>query len=534
MSNQKIMILTFIAMIVVAFATMVAYKNKQRMSAQEVSAVQEQIASSESMDMEQPKQNADNILDNAENIIQPKDGQPIKRFTLNAMEANLQVKDNLNIMTWTYNGTVPGQEIRVKQGDFVEVELRNNLKEPVTIHWHGYPLKSSMDGVPGLNQDAVRPGETFTYAFSADVAGTYWYHSHQESSKQVDKGLYGVLVVEPENWVKPDRDYTLILDEWMENPEEGMDAMNGMKMSSETTKDLVMEEEEMMSSMYNIYTVNGKSSSLITPLEVKKGELVRLRFLNAGYREHGIHIPNQEIKIVSTDGQDITNAGIIKDKIIMIAPGERYDIEFVVKTDENFVIDTHDDNKYSDQIKIPVNIIDGNGRYLEELNNAEFQIFDFASYGSGGNARFTLEETYDIDYRVDLNTDTSNDELKYTINGKVFMELPPLKIKTNDTIKMTYVNNSKVDHPMHLHGHFFQVLSKNGAPLTGAVIMKDTLMIKPGEEYVVAFEADNPGDWVQHCHELHHAAAGMMQRIEYADFTSNYTPDPSATFNKPE
>ena len=530
MSNKGIIILALTAIIVIAFAGLTAHQNSQMMSVQPVITSQTSSNGVNNTDIDEQKAvDNDNYV-----VVQPKDGQAIKKFTLDAFETNIQIKDGLNITTWTYNGTVPGQEIRVTQGDFVQVELKNNLKEPVTIHWHGYPLKSAMDGVPGLNQDAVMPGETFTYAFSADVAGTYWYHSHQESSKQVDKGLYGTLIVEPKNWIKPDRDYTLMLDEWMENPEEGMNAMEGMSAPKETNKDLVMEEEEMMASMYNIYTVNGKSAGLIKPLEVKKGERVRLRLLNAGYREHGIHIPGQEIQVVSSDGQDITNSGIIKDQIIMIAPGERYDVEFIVKTDEGFVIDAHDGNKFNDQIKIPVEVMDGNGKYLEELSNADFKVFDFTSYGSGGKASFTLEQTYNIDYRVDLNTDTSNDELKYTINGKVFTELPSLKLKTNDTVKMTYINNSKVDHPMHLHGHFFQVLSKNGKPVTGAVIMKDTLMIKPGEEYGVAFKADNAGNWVQHCHELHHAAAGMMQRIEYTDFISHYTPAPNATFNKPE
>jgi len=546
MSNKGIIILGLTAIVVITFAGYIAQKNSQMILMQPVATSQTPSNAVNNIQIEQKKL-ADN---NNYAVVQAKSGQPIKKFILDATQTSIQIKDGLNLTAWTYNGTVPGQEIRVMQGDFVQVELKNNLKEPVTIHWHGYPLKSSMDGVPGLNQDAVKPGETFTYAFSADVSGTYWYHSHQEGSKQVDKGLYGTLIVEPKNWIKPDKDYTLMLDEWMENPEKGMNSMDGMNMaeenktdsnamsgmsaSNETNKDLVMEEEKMMASLYNIYTVNGKSANLIEPLKVKKGERVRLRFLNAGYREHGIHIPGQEIRVVSSDGQDITNSGVIKDQVIMVAPGERYDVEFIVNTDESFVIDAHDGNKYNDQIQIPVKVIDGNGKYLKEANNADFKVFDFTSYGSGGKALFTLEQPYDIDYRVDLNTDTSNDELKYTINGKVFTELPPLKLKTNDTVKMTYVNNSKVDHPMHLHGHFFEILSKNGKPVTGAVIMKDTLMIKPGEEYVVAFKADNAGNWVQHCHELHHAAAGMMQRIEYTDFKSNYIPDPNATFNKPE
>ncbi|MBB6215452.1 FtsP/CotA-like multicopper oxidase with cupredoxin domain [Anaerosolibacter carboniphilus] len=509
-----------------------------------------------------------NNHDYAKGIVKPRDGQPVKRFTLVAQETNLEIKEGVIIPVWTYNGTVPGEEIRVTEGDYVQVELKNTLTEPVTIHWHGYPLNSAMDGVPGLNQDAVRPGETFVYEFSADVPGTYWYHSHQEGSKQVDKGLYGALIVEPKNKGKIDKDYTFILDEWMENPMEEMGNMNmeaegsgghgamepqgdtgghgamepqgdvgghgGMDMSTSEENDPVMEEEEMMAYAYDIYTVNGKSGELIKPIDVKKGDVVRLRFINAGYRSHGIHIPGQDIKIVSTDGQDIYGADFIKDQIIQIAPGERYDVEFTVTSDENFFIDAHDDNAYNDQLQIPVIVADGNGTTRPEEEIVEYPLFNLVNYGAPGPGKFTLDQTYDIDYMVQLDALGDDKGLRYTINGKIFNELPLLKLRTGNTVKFTYFNNSKVDHPMHLHGHFFQILSKNGIPVSGAAIMKDTLLVKPGEKYVVAFEADNPGRWVQHCHELHHAAAGMMQGIEYEDFVPNYTANPQDTYNKPE
>jgi FtsP/CotA-like multicopper oxidase with cupredoxin domain len=540
MGNKSIALLAVAASVVIA-ASGVTYRNNQyaiqfaNYNSYMNSANQQPNSMQGMGSMNTPNSDdaAVNNHDYAKNIVKPRDGQSIKKFTLTAQETNVNLKDGVSMAVWTYNGTVPGQEIRVVQGDFVQVELKNNLKEPVTIHWHGYPLNSAMDGVPGYNQDAVKPGETFTYEFSADVAGTYWYHSHQESSKQVDKGLYGALIVLPKDQPRPDRDYTLILDEWMENPVEEMGSMSGMDMSQNEPKDPVMEEEDMMAYAYDIYTVNGKSGALIEPLQAKKGDVVRLRFINAGYRSHGIHIPGQDIKVISTDGQDINGAGVIKDQILMIAPGERYDVEFTVASEESFVIDAHDENAYNDQIKIPVNVVDGNGTIREEDLAAEYPSFDFVNYGTATDAQFTLNQSFDVDYNVELGTDITNG-LKYTINGKVFSELPTLKLKTGDMVKFTYYNNSKVNHPMHLHGHFFQVLSRDGIPLTGAPIIKDTIMVKPGEKIEVAFKADNTGKWVQHCHELHHATAGMMQGIEYTDFKPNYTPNPADTFNKPE
>ena len=553
MNGKLIAILSITASIIVVLAGIVWYNNQMglQMNSMDVTSENNNGTATESSTF--------NDHSYSKNLIQPKAGQPVKNITLVAQESVHELSKGLIVPVWTYNGTVPGTEIRVNQGDFVQVELFNNLKEPITIHWHGYPLLSAMDGIPGITQDSIKPGESFTYQFSADVSGTYWYHSHQEGAKQVDKGLYGSLIVEPKDTPRPDRDYTLILDEWMSNPVDEMGSMSGMSgdgmdsmsgvgnmddmggMSSNTSGrkekiavDLVKEEEQMMASLYDIYTVNGKSGEIIEPLNVKKGEVVRLRFINAGYRTHGIHIPGRDIKVVSTDGQTIQGAGAIKNQIITIAPGERYDVEFTVNTDNSFFIDAHDANKYNDQLKIPVNVIDGSGK-VEAKDSADLLTsFDLLTYGEPAKGPFSLDQKYDIDYRVNLDTDTSDNTLKYTINGKVFNELPPLKLKAGQLVKFTFKNKSTVDHPMHLHGHFFQVLSKDSKPFTGAAIMKDTLLVKPGEEYVVAFIADNPGVWVQHCHELHHAAAGMMQEIIYDDFKPNYYPDPRNTFNKPE
>lgn len=473
----------------------------------------------------------------AENIVSPKLGQNVKKFNLLALESTNEIKEGVFRKVWTYNGTVPGQEIRVTQGDFVEVTLKNILPDPVTIHWHGYPLKSAMDGVPGINQDAIRQGESFTYKFSADIPGTYWYHSHQKGSDQVDRGLYGALIVEPKDKDKPDKDFTLMLDEWTED-EEGMDSMEGMGDNSsnekfKTAEEASLAEEESMKDMYNIYTVNGKSGSLIEPLKVTKGDVVRLRFINAGYRSHTVHIPGTNIKVVSTDGQDIDGAQVIKDNLISISPGERYDIEFIVENTENFYIDFHDSNKHNDQIKIPVYVGDNTQKFAEE-KPLELQQLDFTNYGTPSAGSFTLSQEYTQEFNIDLGIKLNDGSLKYTINGQTFDELPSLKLKENDLIKLTYTNKSNVDHPMHLHGHFFQIIAKNGEPVTGAILSKDTLLIKPNESYTIAFKADNPGNWVQHCHELHHAAGGMMQKVEYFDFKSNYTPDPSNNFNNPE
>lgn len=573
--NKAIGILSVIATIVIILC-IITWNNNRMMEIQNDSNVMDnktEDTMNESEEVTEVKTgNLQENEDEDQPTEQPSNNENVKVFDLIAEETQTEIATGVILPTWTYGGTVPGTEIRVTEGDLVQVNITNKLEVPITIHWHGYPVSSDMDGIPGFTQDAILPGQTFTYEFPADVTGTYWYHSHQESSKQVDMGLYGALIVEPKNKQLIDKDFTLILDEWMENGEEemsmsmstdnsdmeGMDSsdssqsmegMEGMGDSDSSmedmedsdssmevmgTDDLEMQEEEMMKVLYNIYTVNGKSGELIQPLEVEQGDIVRLRFINAGYRTHGVHIPEEIIKVVSTDGQNIIGAEEFQDQIIEIAPGERYDIEFTVQSEDDFIIDFHDDNLYNDQLNIPVKVIDGSGAIMQEDQESELPYFDLTDYGTYSEGEFSLEQTYDIEQYIELNTNTEYGTLKYTINGETYQELQPITVKTDDLIKITYENKSQVDHPMHLHGHFFQVLSKNDIPLTGSPIIKDTLLIKPGENYEIAFKADNPGNWIYHCHELHHAAGGMMQKVVYSDYQSSYIPDPNNEFNKPE
>ncbi len=464
-----------------------------------------------------------------------------KEINLTAKEALLQINDKVKLPVYTYNGSVPGAQIRIKQGDRVKINFKNELPEPTTIHWHGYPVPNSQDGVPGVTMNAIKPGETFTYEFTATVPGTYFYHSHQESAKQVDKGLYGTLIVEPKNEEKVDRDYTLVLDEWMSNPDEGNMDMSGMDHSNmghgNSSDDQHMDMSSMGHdmSMYDIFTINGKSGSAVEPLKVKKGEKVRLRLVNAGYMPHKLHLHGHEFKIVATDGQPLKDPQPIKDELLNIAPGERYDIEFTANNPGEWLLECHGDMKGTDGMKVKIQYV-GQANNTDKANAKEdLRIVDITKYGKHELGQFTLDQKYDVEYTMDLGTAMGKDGMVYTINGKTYPETAPVNVKKGDLVKVKLVNNSPKDlHPMHLHGHFFQVLSKNGKPITGSPLIKDTLNLKPGEEYVVAFKADNPGNWMFHCHDLHHASAGMVTEVKYKDYKSDYIPNSNDTTNKPE
>ncbi len=471
-----------------------------------------------------------------------------KEFNLTAVASNQEIAPGTTLPVWTFNNSVPGPELRVKQGETVKINLKNELPDPVTIHWHGVPVPNDMDEIPGVTQNAVQPGESFTYQFKATVPGTYWYHSHQDGVNQLDRGLYGSFIVEGVAEQKVDRDYTLVLDEWMSSGmdmSQGTSSNNDMDMSDMDHSGMDMGDSNMNMggmemdmahdmSMYDLYTINGKSGDLVKPLVVKEVEKVRVRLVNAGYLSHQIHLHGHEFKITATDGQPINNPGVLKDNVVTLAPGERYDLEFEANNPGKWLIEDHGENNAVKGMKAWI-AYEGANEQTDTANEKEkLSSVDLASYGQLGKASFSLDQSYTMEYTMNLNTESQNGETVYTINGKTFPETEPLPVKKGDTVKVRLVNQSKSDdHPMHLHGHFFQVLSKNGKPLEGSPIIKDTINVKPGEEYVIAFIADNEGNWMFHCHDLHHASAGMVTQVKYTDYNTDFVANPNAG-NKPE
>jgi len=453
-----------------------------------------------------------------------------KEITLTARKAHLEIEKGKYLPVWTFNGSVPGPQIEVTQGDIVTVHLKNELDVPVSIHFHGVVLPVAMDGVPGVTQDAVQPGQTFTYTFKALHAGTYWYHSHQDSLNQIGKGLYGTFIVKKKNDVPADVDRTLVLDEWNDPNTHAPDReANTAALSSNM-------------GMYNIYTINGRSGSYIEPVRVHTGDRVRLRFVNAGNMTQLLYINQPAYRVVSTDGEDINEPQTLSHGLLRIAPGERYDVAFTADQTGVHVIGAVGDSDFARSMRILV-VTETSASTLsdqqvnDQVNNQQNKLttqtvskwpeLDLTHYGQAAPSQFNLKQSYDRDYRMTLNMGVSNGQTAYTINGQAYPKADNMDVKTGDTVKITMTNESvNEDHPMHLHGHIFQVLSKNGQPLTGSPLWKDTLNVRPGETYVVALKADNPGIWMFHCHELHHATMGMMIDLVYEDYVSTYKPNP--------
>ncbi|GGK05010.1 copper oxidase [Lentibacillus kapialis] len=465
---------------------------------------------------------SDDVMEQGNTSILEVDAQeagdrPVKTFDLTAQETAWKISQKKTVNAWTYNGSVPGEALRVKEGDFVRAHLKNELDVPVTIHWHGMILPNRMDGVPGLTQDAVQPGESFTYEFIANDPGTYWYHSHQHSSKQVDRGLYGSLVIEEkETEQKNDlnQDNVFILDEWSIGQEsQGMGGMMGA-MSGDGEADTKQ--------AYDTFTVNGKSGQAIEPFIMPEGETARLRFVNAGYQQHQLVFPEGSMKVIANDGEAVDDSKG-STNVLEIAPGERIDVAFTKPDKESVVIGENPNIENAGDMRIPV-VSRKSSDYSEDHDLTAISDQSIArgtSYGSE-NLIFNELPEPDVTYNMDLSMGMNMGEgMAFQINQETFPDTPPIQVEEGDVVKVNIQNSGRMNHPMHLHGHRFQVMSKNGNQYDEPIV-KDLIHVKPGENYEIYFKANNKGEWLFHCHDNNHADQGMVTIVDYKSVYSPF------------
>jgi plastocyanin len=262
----------------------------------------------------------------------------IRQFTLTAEEIDWELQPGSHVRAWTYNGQMPGPEIRVREGDRVQITLVNHLPVATTIHWHGVDVPPEMDGPAGLNQAAVEPGQTFVYDFIATPAGTRWYHSHTDVAMQVMLGLYGSFIVEPRHDApKYDRDYTYILTEW--DSELTPDVATGK--APRGPRDSTLRGGEFGT---DLFLMNGRTNDAIPPIVVKEGDRVLIRLINAGNVPHPFHTHGHSFKIVATDGNPVPEVAQLTKDTVLIGPGERYDIVFEANNPGVWMVHCHIEN----------------------------------------------------------------------------------------------------------------------------------------------------------------------------------------------
>lgn len=262
----------------------------------------------------------------------------VRQFDLVARESPWEIAPGVSVPAISYNGQVPGPLIRVTEGDTLRVNLKNELRQATSIHWHGLHVPNSMDGVPPFTQAPIEPGQTFVYEFPASHAGTFMYHSHLNAVEQIDRGLYGPLIIDPAtpSPVKFDKEFTMVLSAWNTAampPEQpmpgggfmpGQPGMGGMNMS------------------YNYFTINGKAFPLAEPWSVREGDIVRVRIINISNLAHPMHLHGHDFTVAAKDGEPIRPELQQTMNTLSVDAGETYDLVFRADSPGTWVFHCHE------------------------------------------------------------------------------------------------------------------------------------------------------------------------------------------------
>lgn len=416
------------------------------------------------------------------------------------------------VSTWIYGGRIPGLPIRVNAGDQVKATLVNRLPQETTVHWHGIALRNDADGVPHVTQKPIQPGSEFVYQFTAKQPGTYWFHPH--TGTQLDRGLYAPLIVEdPREPLSYDDEWIVVLDDWLDGvsgtPEEKLaelrkGMMRGGGMHGMASSILLGGDAGDVE--YPNYLLNGRTSADPQVYQAKPGQRVRIRLINAGGdTAFRVAIGGHRMKVTHTDGFPV--APFTTDALL-IAMGERYDV-LVELGDGVFPLMALAEGKNATAFAL---IRTGAGQPPPASARPAELDRRIAEYRHMKAAETVALKSKEPDRVIRLELTGGMMAYDWGFNGKAFDHQQPTKnastVAAGERVRIDFVNTTTMFHPMHLHGHTFAVGEAGGA-------RKDTAIVLPGQTLTAFFDADNPGLWMVHCHNVYHAEAGMMTLIGY-------------------
>ena len=435
---------------------------------------------------------------------EPEPTGQVKAYDLVVRQASWELLPGVTVPAITYNDTIPGPAILVKEGDTLQVTVKNELDQDTSIHWHGLHVPNDMDGVPGVTQAPIKPGETFIYQFPASHAGTFMYHPHINSVAQIDNGLYGLLVIEPQRPDTPvfDKEFSMMLGAWVVGNGPAHAQMDTMGRQMREMGTQMMDLESQMSMM-------GEMNGPMDDLRRQMGNM----------------------------GQEMMGMG---DQM----EGAARQMEQGGGTMEDMGEPIEDWRRQMGDMVEEMMDMSGRMRDMGSQAGMEDQLGDIGQRLAtmSDQMRAMSSQMGDITGPMDgaggqmggMNMDYNY----FTINGKAYPASEPWTVREGDRVRVRLVNISNLAHPMHLHGQDFKVIAKDGEPIPQANQQwMNTLSVDSGETYDVAFIADNPGNWVFHCHELHHTEnngvepGGLIQLIQYEGYQGylqNAGPDAAA------
>lgn len=424
--------------------------------------------------------------------------------------------------TWAYRGASATKPLRGNVGDTLKVDFTNDLPDPTSLHWHGLALRNDMDGVPSLTQEPIEPGGSFDYEFTLPEPGTFWFHPHVGT--QLDRGLYAPLIIDdPNEKGDYDKEWVIVLDDWLDGVtatpdevlaelEKGMMDHGGMDMGPMRMGNTLMGATSPLLGgdagdvYYPLYLINGTPANDPQTFTAKPGERIRLRIINAGGdTAFRFGVSEHPLTITHTDGFPVEPH---EAESVVLGMGERYDA-VITAGDGAFAVVAEALGKQDQALAI---LRTGSGSApakdvtLPQTKNPATAA-DLRAAGEVALPKRGVDRTLTLDLTGGM------EKYDWAINGKrMNMDQPmrdALGIADGERVALEFKNSTTMWHPMHLHGHTYQ--------LPGGGPRKDTSIVLPGTTLRVEFDADNPGRWLTHCHNVYHGEAGMMTTIAYQE-----------------
>ena len=442
-------------------------------------------------------------------------GAAIVERTIVAKELTLDLAGR-PVQTWGYQSPQGDPAIRMRAGDVLRVRLDNELPEPTSIHWHGIALRNDMDGVPGLTQRDIAPQRSFTYEFTAPAPGTYFFHPH--TGLQLDRALYAPLIIDdPADAGGYDTEHLVVLDDWLDDvlgtPEEVFADLSGTMaemdhgsggMATGTPSDLLGGDAGDVD--HPMHLINGRPPEDRPTFDVPAGGRARLRFINAASdTAYRVSVGGHRLRVTHADGFPVIP---VETDALLIGMGERYDA-IVEPASGAWPLVASAEGKRGGAVAV-VRTSDAAGSMPPPADlspaSAATSVLADTDLRPAEEVRLARSDDAHI-LRVELGMARRGYE--WTINGDTHPGGLRSRIREGERVRLRFRNRSPMWHPMHLHGHTFAL--RDGG------VRKDTVKVLPGESFDVDFDADNPGQWMLHCHNTYHLEAGMAAIVGYFD-----------------
>jgi FtsP/CotA-like multicopper oxidase with cupredoxin domain len=444
-------------------------------------------------------------------------GSELVQYTLTAGPVRFSPVPDLNFAGLGFNGTIPGPLLRVVHGQRLRAKFVNKSGQGSTIHWHGMILPNKMDGSEGVTQPPVPPEGSFLYEFSPEPPGTRWYHDHVGDG--LLRGLFGMIVIEDPRDQRADAEFALVFHDVpkMATVEPAMMGVGNAPMvdplgSPELTE---MSPDDKMGDeiAFSAHCINGASYPDTKRLAVKVGQHVRLRILNASPTQtRYVRLAGHRLIVTHSDGNPLPAP--VEVDALRVGVAERYDAWFEVGAPGAWLLQglSTDPLAYEQAAVVHTEGM-GNAPPLSSPQSLEgVDYFTYVKAGGTGSV-MPAQGVKHYDFILD---DGKYGSSRWTINGQTYPNTPRIDVRRNDLVTVRFTNKTDMDHPMHLHGHVFEVTEVDGVPLARP-LPKDTSLVRANEGTLSwRFRADSPaGRWLLHCHNAIHMMDGMMTEVVY-------------------